>query len=241
MSGDDASFAQRTYKTKIRLETISLRDLFGTSANIPSGLSTCYFVVGGKVDKGTHPIKPQVPVILGVFSVSGEPPTAKPGDDFGKPNGDFTLRQIVKLLNDVTFTVNDETLTSSPHRTKYTIHTQEVTVKQKGPNGADLDTVIKECSLLDILVLVQNYAVTVTNLSNRHQSGPYLLVPEPSCAGHTNLELSLAIGPMPLDCVVTYLSLFDFRIKGVRLKADLEVEILGTGLHCCYGNKIHGL
>src|SRR6516165_7529846 len=98
------SFAQPTQppRPSNKPKDISLRDLLRADddPNKPSGLFWCYFVAYSKVNKGG---KSEVPVIKGVFSVSGE--TNDP--NFDKLFGDLAFGYFVGLLNKVTFTVTD--------------------------------------------------------------------------------------------------------------------------------------
>jgi hypothetical protein len=227
MNGENASFASPP--KRIRLETILLRDLLSDDVKIPSGLSTCYFVTGSKLDKVAPRAKREVPAIDGVFSISGKPPDVD--REFEKPLGGIAFGHFVNLLNKVTFTVTNE---NSGRNTNYKLVIREVPPAERkaAPSGADSNTIIAECSLLDISFLVQNYLVTVQNLSNGTPSGPYRPSAVPSSPWHTNLELGLEIGPMTLDCVVSYLSLFDLQLNSAAG---------GTGIRCFYGNKVHGL
>ena len=212
MNGEKDSFASNPGQAS--LGTISLRNLL--KKNYPQGLSSCQFVLGNEVHRNA---KPEVPEIKGVFSVSGEPTANDP--KFGIPLGGIAFRDFVDLLGSVKFTVTDEDLNSGA---TYILHPKKLT------DTPALNTVINNCSLLDISMLVQNYVFQVED-SNRHLSESYKVALE-HCSMHANTELRSPMDQLGLDSVVTYLSLFNF---------PLEARILGTGVQCLYGNKVHGL
>ena len=237
------SFAQPTPpRPSNKPKDITLRDLLrkDDDQSKPCGLFWCYFVTYSKLNKGG---KSEVPNIKGVFSVSGE--TNDP--NFDKLFGDLAFGYFVGLLNKVTFTVTD---TNSGTTTKYQLDIVGPTTTN--PTGAppppiDFRTGIKFCSLVQISNLVQSYSVTATNLSTNKRYGPYKLGPRPSSDSHTNNELNQPIGDMALDCVISYLSLFDCQIAAASGPGVPAPPPAGgpppppppPGIIACYGNKVH--